>query len=531
MKQQILLAMDNGLADNLRNIFLDNSQDFQVLSQNVPIFHSLKASLLRYRPDIVFIAMRHVKFDTDNHEQELLNTIYDIKTNSELSRLRIAIQTSLPKDSPTLKQLAALGVYDIFSTHGVTRQLDMSTVTRQLGQPQNIKNVEEYLSLRKPFKGLNINPTNNSTIKPSSGVNADALKKSNQSLKQANRLLMSDRDQLTSRLNAPTVSRSDYDNLLSQVTDAVNAGLDDDKTKQLFAQIIQANKNQEKRIQQLEKDLNDRTAMIQQVTERNQQLAEQQASQSQGDNSGRIRQLVEENNKLKEQITQLRDQSSVKTSKLKSSSKRVPSCKRKKKSKKPMWIAIALVLIIALGFGFNALNSMGKSQAEAPEPYDSLIKKKEYAKAASAYPSRAVETENKMLADSSLKNKGDIASDINNTTTADAVQFDVAYFSSDFKEVVRLYEDSSSNSLLHPNAQRRTMLAYSYMKTGDVDNARSIAKPLNNDQLNQKIETYAKFQDANKTLEDKLKNGNLSDEDKNTARQQIKQNKAAMKKL
>ena len=75
------------------------------------------------------------------------------------------------------------------------------------------------------------------------------------------------------------------------------------------------------------------------------------------------------------------------------------------------------------------------------------------------------------------------------------------------------------------------MLAYSYMKTGDIGDAKQTADGLGNDQLNEKIEAYQKFKEANKILEDKIKNGNLSPQDVKKAKHQIKQNKIAMKKL
>ena len=75
------------------------------------------------------------------------------------------------------------------------------------------------------------------------------------------------------------------------------------------------------------------------------------------------------------------------------------------------------------------------------------------------------------------------------------------------------------------------MLAYSYMKTGDISDAKQVANGLGNTQLNEKIEAYQKFKDANKTLKEKIKSGNLSPQDVKKAKQQIKQNKIAMAKL
>lgn len=69
------------------------------------------------------------------------------------------------------------------------------------------------------------------------------------------------------------------------------------------------------------------------------------------------------------------------------------------------------------------------------------------------------------------------------------------------------------------------------MKTNDIEDAKEIAKPLNNQQLNQKIDAYSQFLKSNSVLKRKIKNGNLSDADKHKAEIEIKKNKRAMEEL
>lgn len=75
------------------------------------------------------------------------------------------------------------------------------------------------------------------------------------------------------------------------------------------------------------------------------------------------------------------------------------------------------------------------------------------------------------------------------------------------------------------------MAAYSLMKTGNTKDAKMIAKPLNNANLNRIIEIYFKFDNANKILNNKIQNEHLSKKEKNKARKQIRENQQAMDKL
>jgi hypothetical protein len=62
--KKILLVMDGGLAEKLHSIIESNSQTLEVLPQSVPLFRNLIPSLKHFKPDIVFILMSRVEFET-----------------------------------------------------------------------------------------------------------------------------------------------------------------------------------------------------------------------------------------------------------------------------------------------------------------------------------------------------------------------------------------------------------------------------------------------------------------------------------
>ena len=519
--------MDDGLAAIFRNTFEDNSQNLKVLQQNVPIFHSLKQSLVRYRPDIVFLAMGRMRYDTDDHKTELLNGLYSILTDTTIKQPRIAVQTKLSPKDPFLRKLAAMSIYDIFSSHDNHGQLDMTAVTNQLSKPANIANVAKYLSVDQPFNGLALNQD---VVADNKSVTNDSLKQL-ESLKQTIHLLKADKKRLEQQVDLRAVPRQDYEDLLKRVTDIVNNGGNDQKTKDLFAKIIQNNQKLSNQVAELNTELNKRG-----------DIAAINASQS-GPSKQELS-LQKQVQKLKQELQQAKLQpSSTGNSNNPARSARLPNSSNKNNKgvkhrprsahhKKKWKIIIPGLLILFLGISFLIHASMGmRHKVESRPSYSSLIKKGDYQKAASTYPDKGNEIENKMLGDPNVKDKESVNNEVAEFSNTDAIRFDSAYFSHDFKKAVSIYENSNSNSLLNLSAPRRTMLAYCYMKTGDIDNANDIAKPLNNKALKEKIDAYQKFQDANKTLEDKIKNGNLNDDDRAKAKEQIQQNKIAMKKL
>ena len=75
------------------------------------------------------------------------------------------------------------------------------------------------------------------------------------------------------------------------------------------------------------------------------------------------------------------------------------------------------------------------------------------------------------------------------------------------------------------------MVSYALMKDGQIANAKSVAEPLNNSNLNERIKVYGQFYHANQILEAKIKHGHLSNEQISKAKKQIDENQDAMDKL
>lgn len=464
MKKKILLVMDGGLAEKFHSIIKSNSQTLEVLPQNVPLFRNLIPSLKHFKPDIVFILMSRVDFETSDHKSEVLKTIYQIKTDPELSNLRIAIQTKAGINDPFLAKLASYQVYDIFSTHGDSF-MDMNKLMRQLSEPANLKNVKDYLKI--PFaEGSLTSHSQRNPVKLNDG-SKEGLERTKASKK-------------------------------SKETD-----------KQPSQQSQQTNKPIEEKFDKL--------------SSKSKRISSNTLDQSSFNTNSSIAKV----SKPKQKIKKKKNTSSFKRIKPIKREEREDFTYRKKKRKR--WL-ISLSIVGFLFILFMGIKALGNPVINTPS-FDSLISQGEYAKAAQTYPSKATEAENKMLEDSNVKDKAGTAASILNYTDSDTVKFDNAYFNGQFKKVIDIYNDSNTSDLANLNSERKTMLAYSYMKTGDISDAKQVANGLGNTQLNEKIEAYQKFKDANKTLKEKIRSGNLSPQDVNKAKQQIKQNKIAMSKL
>ena len=458
--KKILLVMDGGLAEKFHSIIESNSQTLEVLPQSVPLFRNLIPSLKHFKPDIVFILMSRVEFETSNHKAEVLKTIYQIKTDPELSNLRIAIQTKAGGNDPFLAKLASYQVYDIFSTHGDSF-MDMGKLMRQLSEPANLKNVKDYLKI--PFSDDSFETQSSDTLSP---MKKELKKKKKQeALKEVKP--KSDQQEIKPRKQVSNTNK------------------------------ITTN-NQKRSSSVPAKQIHTNDTPTTEVSKPKQKLIKKKKATS----FKQIKPL-----KKREEREALK-----------------PHKRRRKKWLIPLSVLCFLLIL------FVGIKALGNPVANTPS-FDSLINQGEYAKAAQTYPSKAAEAENKMLQDSNVNDKAGTAASIMSYTDSDAVKFDNAYFNGQFNKVIDIYDDSSSPYLTNLNSERKTMLAYSYMKTGDIGDAKQTADGLGNDQLNEKIEAYQKFKEANKILEDKIKNGNLSPQDVKKAKHQIKQNKIAMKKL
>lgn len=178
----------------------------------------------------------------------------------------------------------------------------------------------------------------------------------------------------------------------------------------------------------------------------------------------------------------------------------------------------------------NTQSASSSNQSSSPS-FGSLLNKGKYVKAAKLYTERGVEAENAMLSDPNIKKKGDIANGIAEYNDSDAIKFDTSYFSQDFESAASIYNESTDTNLTHLIKARRIMVAYALMKSGQIAKAKSIAEPLHNDQLNERIKVYGQFYHANQILEAKIKHGHLDSEEITKAKKQINSNQSAMDKL
>ena len=548
MSQKILLCTTDDIANAFKTSVTENTNQLEFIKHNVPVFHNLIQVLKHTRPDIVYIMFNQVRFDSNNKQEinnQILQTIYNIKSDTTLSGLRIAVQVAPTIDQYFLRQLIMLNVYDIFEPSGNTGQLNIRKVIEQLTQPINIGNVNKYLlspDINQSFQSPDVLPVRDTISNPDGGSStATKTSPDDNALVNENRFLKGELARLNNKISVPSVPRTDYDDLLARLRELINNGPGDETQKEAVESVISNNYSLSEDNEALNDRLKESTKLISQLEGKINTLKSKLKEDGPGtDNSkvpGTSAPKTSQDN-ARPDGDQARRRNSIK------SQPRVAKPKRSKNrdgepvskphgTKKRKWLIliVAFLIILLVWTGLGHLKSDSKKTVKQQPSYSQLIKEEKYDQAAQAYPDKGVAIENKMLNDGNIKNKASQAKKIAVFASGDAIDFDNYYFNGQFKKAVKLYENSNETSLTHLTDARRTMLAYSYMKTGNVDEARKLAHPLNNDQLNQKIEAYAKFQDANKTLQDKIDNGNLSDEDKANAQKQIEENKTAMKNL
>lgn len=460
--KKVLLAMDEGIASKLAPMFEENSQSLKVIPQCVPYCRSIIQSLSRFKPDILFLSMKRIKYDTKDSQQELFNTIYKIKTDPEFSQVRIAVQASLPKNDPFLRELAKLQVEDIFIPDGNGGSINMLNVIKQLSKPANLKNIDRFLAIKAPNLHKNEILGKEDHIQNDNEIKVESPKNKTKPIEEKNE------------------ERSP-------------------KNKRRIKLERTAKTNQSKPVK---------------IISKTKPSPQKKVS---------IPRPIKSEHTSKVEV----EKNSVPEKKIKKVQKPHISHSKKNLTQKHI---IVICILLAVCFVSAYIFHLSRSAINTP-PYPSLINHGKYVQAATYYPSKAVEVENKMLNDSNVKDKATNTSEIADISDADPIKFDDAYFNGNFNKVVTIYEDSNNQYLLKLSNARRTMLAYSYMKTGDVQDAKEVAKPLNNQQLNDKINAYEKFQKANSILQDKLKSGQLNDSDRQKAQHEIRKNKLAMKQL
>lgn len=510
--------MDNHNADIFRESLEQYSDGkLEIASESVPILHNAKKAIeiSRPTPDIFFIAMNHISFDTQDHENELLETLSGLKVAN--NNIRLAVQAEIEPSDPFLKKIALLQITDIFpgSRHN-PEELDMEQVAIQLSKPANVNNVYRYFNLSKDDSYLN----ESLGIEKSHFVSDGSA--SERKLKKLVKTLIAQNNMVKKKTGVNTVPRKDYDELVNMLGKVESSGLSTDSMKETVRKILKVNQEttkESKEVSNINGELNNSIIELMKST-----------------NDDEVAKLKQEVAKLKRALRSERSKNDYKSKDANGrAAPRSVISKKRNSSFKKLLISLASILMLAVIGGPTLVRLLRPSNYETKQPakpaFNSLLKAGNYEKAAKYYPEKAVEAENAMLADSELTDKADMARKILVFSSNDVIKFDNDYFEQKYEEATDIYKNSSEPDLTDLTKERRVMAAYCLMKTGNIVDAKSTAKPLNNANLNKRIEVFEKFYNANKILNNKIQNDHLSEKEEKRAREQMRKNQEAMEKL
>lgn len=207
--------------------------------------------------------------------------------------------------------------------------------------------------------------------------------------------------------------------------------------------------------------------------------------------------------------------------------------KKKKHSHRKVIIgSIAAIALLSLGAGFAGTNYKQTSakQVSSTPSLTTLINKQEFTRAAKTYPQQVNKIDDAIINNENIKGnakKNEIDEVYQNTSNiTPTVTFDHAFFNHNFKNVI-----ATSNKIKNLSKTRKVMLSFSYLATGNVNQAQQIANEVGSSSLNERIQLYQQLKDENQKLNDKLNQGNLSDTDKSNVQNAINQNNSLMKQL
>lgn len=315
--------MRDELASELAKWIRDNSQGFQIINSSIFRLHDLSASLALYHPSIALIASEFIDYDTQNHANELYNTLFHIQQDSSFSTIRLALIADPSIGNETLSRLAFF-VRDIFLTTE-NGQLDMNQMIVQLGRPANINNVAQFTNPSGQFgngqQGLNgFNQTNGFNQQPpqpqpaqrqqppqyggGGGYDGDNYNdvydnsgasftsstpptqqpsNANDEVKKLKKLVDLYKAQLLmqKKQNAGDfVPKSDYDNLLDKAREILNQGSNDAQIKDLFQQVMNTNNSYSGKLHEANDMISKQNELINELSAKLQQAEEHQGGRS-----------------------------------------------------------------------------------------------------------------------------------------------------------------------------------------------------------------------------------------------------------
>lgn len=540
----VLLAMSEDMGTAIKEeIQRQETNQLSLTDSIISLTHSIVGAVERHKPDILLISPFTLTYDSPNTDDELIESIYAIRANPSIAGTRIATILKQGDNDELISRLAGLNVWDIFQPEN--NQLNFKKILKQLCNPASIKNIEGIVNTKREIQAPPVEQlsqqyaaqSEENPIASDTGLgigNADSAEI--ESLKKELDQVRRRESELASSMDVKAVDRSEYDELRKLVEDKVNAASLTDSLTSQFSQIMNNYDKQQKKLDLLSKTVKDQNRL----------LAENDLKNG---TPSQLNELKKENSNLRQKLGQANSKISWLQANAKSQSMMSPDEEddqvrsRKGSGSKAMWIAMAMVavLLMVVMFSVVMVHSMNRSSSNSAESssasvssqpsFSTLLKEREYVKAAKQYPKRAVEAENGMLQDSDVDDKSDEANKISNYSNAEPIQLDNAYFNKDFAKVVDLWHESSDKNISDPIDERRVMISYSLMKCNKFSEAKMVAKPLSSDAMEKRIGIYQQFYNANKILENKLKNGNLSEKDQRKAKKQIEENKKAMDKL
>ncbi|MCT7696494.1 MAG: hypothetical protein N5848_00855 [Lactobacillus crispatus] len=240
MVKKVLLGMDEELANYVNDAFKDETKNLSALV-NVPVqvLHDSKGVIERYSPDIYLVSAANVVYDTDDkQEQELLDTLYSISTDTTLPPVRLAVIADNSMN-PAIWSKIAMFCHDIFQPDKSTNELDLYAMADQLAKKSNISNVEQYLNMSDGVGNLGVN-TNNDII----ATQNDEYRRRIKELERINRIFAEHRnDPINSGM-----TKQESDDLLKKAQGIVDEGVDDQKIKGLFNDLIQRYQEKENQL-------------------------------------------------------------------------------------------------------------------------------------------------------------------------------------------------------------------------------------------------------------------------------------------
>ena len=145
--------------------------------------------------------------------------------------------------------------------------------------------------------------------------------------------------------------------------------------------------------------------------------------------------------------------------------------KRIRFSKKTAFVLLSAVTVLIIGiFAYKTITAVPS--------YDTLISEEKYAEAYKYYPEKKDTIEQTIFTSDSgaLEKMGQYF----NATNSLSAKFDLSYLKQEYNEVVALKEEANTSI-------RKTALAVSYVRTGDIDSAYELNKKLNSAKLKQLI--------------------------------------------